>query len=269
MKNNINSNNSILKILKPIDINQIFPYINPFILYGTFLGINKDLIKMIEENDLDGLSKVKGGEKAIEIYNSIIDLKNTFGQTHLISKAVYNYFPCYSDGDEIVINKHNTRFTFIRQTTNKKICLSNFIDKTNDEIALFAVTVGENLEQLVTKLKDNGDYAKSYLLQSLASSLAEALAEYLHKNIRKEWKIPDPENISLKDIFQAKYVGKRYSFGHKSCPSLENQKILFSLLDVTNSIGVSLTENLMMMPESSVTAIIIKNPKAFYFNAAI
>jgi len=68
------------------------------------------------------------------------------------------------------------------------------------------------------------------------------------------------------DRFQAHYHGKRYSFGYPACPDLGLQVKLFELLDPTE-IGVTLTEEYMMEPEASVSALVLHHGDAKYFSA--
>ena len=68
-----------------------------------------------------------------------------------------------------------------------------------------------------------------------------------------------------KDVFQARYRGKRYSFGYPACPDLESQAPLFALLR-PEDIGVALTEGFMMEPEASVSALVFQHPDAAYFS---
>ena len=68
----------------------------------------------------------------------------------------------------------------------------------------------------------------------------------------------------MQDRFQARYRGKRYSFGYPACPDLAMQVPLFSLLR-PEEIGVTLTEEHMMEPEASVSAIVLHHPDARYF----
>jgi 5-methyltetrahydrofolate--homocysteine methyltransferase len=65
--------------------------------------------------------------------------------------------------------------------------------------------------------------------------------------------------------FQAKYRGKRYSFGYPACPHLEDQAPLFRALG-PEDIGVELTDGFMMDPEASVSAIAVHHPQATYFS---
>ena len=64
--------------------------------------------------------------------------------------------------------------------------------------------------------------------------------------------------------FQARYRGKRYSFGYPACPDLEEQAGIFRLLH-PEEIGVHLTDGAMMDPEASVSAIVLHHPSAVYF----
>jgi 5-methyltetrahydrofolate--homocysteine methyltransferase len=68
----------------------------------------------------------------------------------------------------------------------------------------------------------------------------------------------------MMDRFQARYRGKRFSFGYPACPDLEMQAPLFSLVDA-GAMGVHLTEGFMMDPEASVSAVVFHHPQARYF----
>ena len=117
-----------------------------------------------------------------------------------------------------------------------------------------------------TPYQNKGEFLISHIIQSLALETAEASAEYIHIKIREMWGIKDSPDITNQDIFKAKYIGKRYSFGYPACPRLEDQKILWDLLNPTKNINVELTEEYMMDPEGSVSAIVFHHPEAKYFN---
>ena len=107
----------------------------------------------------------------------------------------------------------------------------------------------------------------SFILQVLAIETAEALAEIVHQKIRKEWGIPDKEEITLKEIFKSKYHGVRLSFGYPACPDLEDQTKLFDLLKPEKKIDVRLPSGFMMEPEASVSALVFHHPDGHYFRA--
>jgi 5-methyltetrahydrofolate--homocysteine methyltransferase len=72
--------------------------------------------------------------------------------------------------------------------------------------------------------------------------------------------------MTMKERFQARYRGRRYSFGYPACPRLDDQEQLFALLN-PGEIGVDLTDGFMMEPEASVSAIVFHHPAAKYFSA--
>ena len=73
--------------------------------------------------------------------------------------------------------------------------------------------------------------------------------------------------MTMKERFQARYRGRRYSFGYPACPDLALQETLFKLLR-PEEIGISLTEDWMMDPEASVTAVVFHHPACEYFDAS-
>jgi 5-methyltetrahydrofolate--homocysteine methyltransferase len=134
-----------------------------------------------------------------------------------------------------------------------------------DYVAFQAVTMGPEISRYERRLFEAGDYQKYLLVHGMGVEAAEALAEYWHLQIRREWGIDDQEPASLKLLFSAKYRGARFSFGYPACPNLEDQKQLFELLE-PQRIGLELTEEWMLSPEQSTTALITHHPQAKYFN---
>jgi 5-methyltetrahydrofolate--homocysteine methyltransferase len=90
-------------------------------------------------------------------------------------------------------------------------------------------------------------------------------SEMLHSQLRSMWGFPDPPGLTMLERFRAEYQGKRYSFGYPACPRLEDQRGLFAAL-APQDIGVELTEECMMEPEASVSALVLHHPAAFYFS---
>jgi 5-methyltetrahydrofolate--homocysteine methyltransferase len=163
------------------------------------------------------------------------------------------------------------RFTFPRQVAGEKLCLADFVhpqDRSapSDSIALFITTAGKGVRAKAEELKASGEYLLCHALQALAVETAEAAAEWLHRKIREKWGFPDPPDLTMTDRFQARYRGKRFSFGYPACPELADQATLFRLLD-GRKVGVELTDGFMMDPEASVSAIVVHHPQARYFAA--
>jgi 5-methyltetrahydrofolate--homocysteine methyltransferase len=134
-----------------------------------------------------------------------------------------------------------------------------------DHVCVFVTTAGAGIRERAETLKREGRYVLSHALQALALETAEAAAEWLHARIRNMWGFPDPPQLTMTQRFQAKYRGKRYSFGYPACPNLEDQAKLWALLE-PERIGVALTEGFMMEPEASVSALVFHHPDAVYFS---
>ncbi len=191
-------------------------------------------------------------------------------------KLVYGYFPCQSQGNELIVydpalmgRKHGagtntelfkqhelTRFVFPRQPERERLCLADYFRSVEsgelDVMALQLVTMGTRAAELTEALQQQGDYSRSYYIHGLSVSLAEALAEYSNRVIR--------QSLGLKGG-----QGKRYSWGYPACPDLEEHGKLFEVLP-TNEIGVTLTEAFQLVPEQSTAAIVVHHPEAKYFS---
>jgi 5-methyltetrahydrofolate--homocysteine methyltransferase len=194
-------------------------------------------------------------------------------------RAVWQFFQAQGEGNRIHLFDSNggrlETFSFPRQRKEDGVSLSDLVlppyENSNggppapDHIALFVTTAGEGIRELAEDAKQKGEYLRSYALQALALETAEAAAEWVHSRIRSLWGFPDAATLSRQSIFQARYRGKRYSFGYPACPDLDQQTQLFKLLR-PEEIGVQLTEGSMMEPEASVSALVFHHPDATYFS---
>jgi 5-methyltetrahydrofolate--homocysteine methyltransferase len=214
-------------------------------------------------------------------------------------KVVYGYFPCQSDGNDLIIykpkyeknlygkwsavnwtgesvNKKSSfdlvewvRFTFPRQSDDRFLCISDYFKSVDSEfidvIAVQVVTIGGKASEYTKHLFEVGNYQSYLYLHGLSVESAEALAEYWHKVIRTELGIHLNDSKEMKRLFAQGYQGARYSFGYPACPNLEDQAKLFELLR-PERIGVALTEEYQLVPEQSTSAIVVHHPEAKYFN---
>jgi 5-methyltetrahydrofolate--homocysteine methyltransferase len=196
----------------------------------------------------------------------------------MVARAVWQFFPAAGEGNELTLyDAHDrrravARFDFPRQPGGDRLCLADYVrplgadGAPGDAIAAFVVTAGDGIRAQYEEYKAAGEYLKSHAVQALAIETAEAAAEWLHHKLRGQWGFPDPREVTMSDRFQAHYHGKRYSFGYPACPDLGMQKTLFEALR-PQEIGVTLTDEMMMEPEASVSAIVMHHPDAKYFSA--
>jgi 5-methyltetrahydrofolate--homocysteine methyltransferase len=196
----------------------------------------------------------------------------------LNAAVVYGYFPCYSEGNDLVILHHEgdkkgqerTRFTFPRQTRDRRLCISDFFASKDsgktDVVAFHVVTMGSTVSEAAAKLFAANNYREYLELHGLSVQLTESLAEHWHARIREELSVKNEDSSDLQGILDQGYRGSRYSFGYPACPDLEQQVQLCELLDPAR-IGVELSEEFQLHPEQSTSAIIVHHPEAKYFNA--
>jgi len=205
-------------------------------------------------------------------------LNQVQSQGWLNAAVVYGYFPCYSEGNDLVIlhhegeneGKERTRFTFPRQSRDRRLCISDFFASKGsgkiDVVSFHVVTMGSAVSEAAAKLFADNNYREYLELHGLSVQLTEALAEHWHARIREELQVKAEDSSELQDILDQGYRGSRYSFGYPACPDLEQQVQLCELLD-PGRIGVELSEEFQLHPEQSTSAIIVHHPEAKYFNA--
>lgn len=195
-------------------------------------------------------------------------------------KGVSGIFPANSVGDDIEIYDVQTKEVLHRQITlrqqTKKVAgqanmaLADFIaPKTSglqDYIGAFVVTAGLGIEHYISDFDAKQDDYNSIMIKALADRLAEAFAEYLHAHVRKEtWGYAPQENFENQALIAEKYRGIRPAPGYPACPDHLEKLGIFSLLDATKQIGVTLTESLAMWPAAAVSGWYFAHPDAKYF----
>ncbi|HOQ86119.1 MAG TPA: vitamin B12 dependent-methionine synthase activation domain-containing protein, partial [Phycisphaerae bacterium] len=191
-------------------------------------------------------------------------------------RAVYGYWPCQSEGNTLYVYDPDDRdkviaeFEFPRQAKEPYWCLADFWRPRSsgefDVIAMTIVTVGRQASEVAREWFAQNRYRDYLHLHGLGVEAAEALAEYMHKQVRVELGIAGEDAREIRDIFRQGYRGSRYSFGYPACPDVAAQEKMWPLLQ-PDRIGVSLSEEYMLDPEQSTSAIIAHHPQAKYFKA--
>lgn len=248
-----------------VTLEDVYPYINEIALFRGQWQFNR-------------------GKRSPQEYETFVEQtvrpifeawkKRAADERRLIPKVVYGYYPCQSDGNDLIVyhddmRTERTRFTFPRQPKAPHYCISDFFaDRTSgriDVLGCMLVTVGTQASDFAAELFASNDYADYLYFHGLSVESAEALAEYWHKTMRRELGLDKDDHADVRKLFQQTYRGSRYSFGYPACPNLEDQVKLFELLE-PERIGVSLTEEFHLIPEQSTSAIVVHHPDAKYFN---
>ena len=169
-----------------IDLDDVYPYLDRHVLFKLHWGgrgrKGEDWRRIVEGHDGD-----EGFAPKLE--------RMWREQDYLRPRARLGYFPCNADGNELVIfdpedrDREIERLSFPRQPKHDRICLADFyrpIDSgERDVVALQAVTVGDEVTELMGRLERDGEFAEQLFVHGLGVQSAEGLAEWLHAEVRR------------------------------------------------------------------------------------
>ena len=125
-------------------------------------------------------------------------------------------------------------------TVFRSKALARYVGRAT-ELFLFGATLGSRVDVALRRMSLTS-VAEAGAGQAVAAALIETYCDDCCNELQKQL----PSNKKLK---------WRFSPGYGDWP-LEEQKILFSVLDCAHTIGLTLTESCMMAPIKSVTAVI-------------
>jgi 5-methyltetrahydrofolate--homocysteine methyltransferase len=245
----------------------------------------EDVFAFVNETALfKGQWQFKQGRRSAEEYRALVaetvrpvyeELKRRAEREKLLTpQVVYGYFPCQSEGNDLVVYREDerterVRFTFPRQPAGRRLCLADYFAAKEsgrvDVVGFQLVTVGRRASEYAQELFRSDNYADYLYFHGLSVESAEALAELWHRRVREELGIAGRDAPELAKLFHQGYQGSRFSFGYPACPNLEDQTKLFELLDPAR-IDVELSEEYQLVPEQSTSAIIVHHEEAKYFS---
>ncbi|HVF82148.1 MAG TPA: methionine synthase [Flavisolibacter sp.] len=257
-----------VKVFRNFDLGTIAKYIDwgPFFIGwempGRFPEVLTDKIFGVEATRL-----YKDAQKLVD---------KIVSEEWFSADGVIGFWPANSNNKDTVLlqtKDGNVQLESLRQQMKKAIgqpsySLSDFIAPTEivqDYMGAFAVTIHGAREHIDRFAAENDEYNK-ILVQILADRFVEAFAECLHQQVRKEhWGYEKNESLSNEQMIREEYKGIRPAPGYPACPDHTEKLKLFSLLNVTENIGIELTESLAMNPPASVCGWYIAHPQSHYF----
>ena len=218
-----------------------------------------DVFAFVNETALfKGQWQFKQGRRSAEDYRQLVaekvrpvyeELKERSKRERLlVPQVVYGYFPCQSEGNDLIIygedeRTERLRFTFPRQPDGKHLCLADYFAARDsgrvDVVGFHLVTVGRRASEYSQQLFKSDNYAEYLYFHGLSVETAEALAEYWHKRMREELGIAGRDAAQMTKLFE--------------------------LIDPSR-IDVELTEEFQLEPEQSTSAIIVHHEEAKYFS---
>ncbi|HEU5309282.1 MAG TPA: methionine synthase [Acidimicrobiia bacterium] len=252
------------RVAKGIPLDDIAAYINETALFRNQWGFRPD--KSLAENDAEFKERVRPTLRML--------LDEAKAEGWLVPAAIWGYFPVNADGNDLIVwtddnrRDERLRFTFPRQRADRHLCISDFfrsVDSGDADYAAFqAVSMGGLATARERELFAADRYNDYLFTHGLSVEITEALAERWHHRVREEWGFVNEDGPTLAGLFRQRYRGSRYSWGYPACPDLDDQAKLDELLEL-HRIGVKVTEEFMLEPEQSTSAIIVPHPEAKYF----
>ena len=165
--------------------------------------------------------------------------------------AVYGYFPCRRRGETGLLLNDGRLEISLDFPRLKKMSLADYFNADGDTAPLFIVTCGRSIPRLEKELFASDQFSRYLLVHGFAVELAETLAGCMHRHILRELGLNEKRGV-------------RFSPGYPAWPELADQQKLVRLLHA-GRIGVSCSENFQLLPELSVSAMVVGHPQAAYF----
>jgi 5-methyltetrahydrofolate--homocysteine methyltransferase len=224
----------------------------------------------------------KVGEAAKKLFaDAQALLKRIVAERLVRARGVFGLFPAHAVDDDIAIYTGEDRVKLravvrgLRQQFEKgpgrpNLSLADYVAPGDsgkpDWVGAFAVTAGVGVDSVCAAFERDHDDYSSILAKALADRLTEAFAERLHERIRTEfWGYAPEERNDVATLVAEKFRGIRPAPGYPACPDHTEKRTLFELLDVSNAVGMTLTESCAMLPAASVSGWYFAHPEARYF----
>lgn len=221
------------------------------------------------------------GKEAQKVFADAQSMVRDIVDTRAFSaKAVVSLLPANSVGDDIEVYKDDTRtekictFYGIRQQAQKEpgdpyLCLSDFIAPKEsgipDYIGVMMVGIFGSEEMSARYDAENDNY-RAIMTKALADRFAEAFTEEVHRKIRTElWGYMPEEFAETAELIQMQYQGIRPAPGYPSQPDHSEMGTMLKVAEVEERIGMKLSESFVMIPVSSVSALVFAHPQSKYF----
>ena len=128
------------------------------------------------------------------------------------------------------------------------------IFRESDNLALFAVTLGENMSKEISRKFENHDFALGTMLDAAASEGAEMAALVIEDSYRR--------HLLESGRFDRRHGTLRFSPGYCGW-HISAQKKLFQTLE-PDKIGITLNASYLMTPIKSITGVIVSGKKSIF-----
>ena len=183
--------------------------------------------------DIDEIRRYLGMSKAV--HDPVTDgmIQECIGKLQAVIQPVhlYAYYPLTITDDTF----HVASLCFSSKSLRRNM-------EGCKEICVLACTIGIGADRLIRKTELTS-ISEAAVMQATAAAMAEAYCEHVNDMIKEE--------TAQRNL----YCRPRFSPGYGDL-SLTLQKDIFSLLNLTKNLGITLSESLLMIPTKSITALI-------------
>ncbi len=190
-------------------------------------------------------------------------------QTYLQPRALLGYFPCNSDGNELIVwdpedfdpahPRELERLVFPAPAPSRPHLPGRLLPPARLRARRRRAAGGDRrrseVTELMASLEADGEFAEQLFVHGLGVQTAEGMAEWLHARVRS-------------DLGIAPAQGRRYSWGYPSCPEQSELTKVFRLLDAPCD-RPELSGGYAVEPEQSTLAIVAHHPQAIYFGMRV
>ena len=255
-------------VLEDLDLNILRKYIDWTPFFSTWMLAGK-YPKILSDSVV--------GEEATKLFAEAQTMLDTLiKEKWLSAKAVFSLFPVQREEDDaFVLDEKGNRvasFHFLRQQGKKgkdvpNRSLADYLHPNQvDYLGCFAVTAGLGMETKLEEFKTAGDDYNDILFKALADRLAEAATEFVHEQVRTHyWGHSTMEKLDNEALIKEEYLGIRPAPGYPACPEHSEKVTISELLDLENTVGITLTSSYAMYPTSSVSGFFFAHPESSYF----
>ena len=255
-------------LLEDLDLNVLREYIDWTPFFSTWMLAGK-YPKILSDSVV--------GEEATKLFAEAQTMLDTLiKEKWLSAKAVFSLFPVQREEDDaFVLDEKGNRvasFHFLRQQGKKgkdvpNRSLADYLHPNQvDYLGCFAVTAGLGMETKLAEFKAAGDDYNDILFKALADRLAEAATEFVHEQVRTQyWGHSTTEKLDNEALIKEEYLGIRPAPGYPACPEHSEKVTISELLDLENTVGITLTSSYAMYPTSSVSGFFFAHPESSYF----
>ena len=149
--------------------------------------------------------------------------------------------PSYSYVIRDIESVHESRIVIDGGITFESGVLARLMAKCG-KVAVFALTIGKHLEEVVAQLSADGLILQAAVLDAIGSVAAESVADFVQERIRQ---LADARGLC---------VSQRFSPGHCDW-NVDQQAMVFRTINISTG-EIRLTEKCLMLPRKSISGII-------------